>query len=85
MKDTTAWVYPRVSTDGTGVVSHAGTALLREVADRVGAPIAKAYLAKALLPDDDPFTTGGIGHLGTEPSMRAPWTATSLIPQSSLT
>jgi hypothetical protein len=29
-------VYPRVSVDGTGVVSHAGTALLRELADRVG-------------------------------------------------
>jgi hypothetical protein len=29
-------VYPRVTVDGTGVVSHAGTALLRELADRVG-------------------------------------------------
>ena len=36
MKATTARVYPRVSTDGTGVVSHAGSALLRELADRVG-------------------------------------------------
>ena len=36
MKATRARVYPRVCVDGTGVVSHAGTALLRELADRVG-------------------------------------------------
>ena len=36
MKATTARVYPRVTVDGTGVVSHAGTALLRELADRTG-------------------------------------------------
>ena len=41
---------------------------LRSVADVLGAPVAKAYLAKALLPDDDPLTTGGVGHLGTAPS-----------------
>ena len=41
---------------------------LRAVADLLGAPVAKAYLAKSLLPDDDPLTTGGIGHLGTQPS-----------------
>ncbi len=41
---------------------------LRRAAETLAAPIAKAYLAKALLPDDDPLTTGGIGHLGTAPS-----------------
>ena len=41
---------------------------LRAIADLLGAPVAKAYLAKALLPDDDSLTTGGIGHLGTQPS-----------------
>ncbi|GJG85914.1 pyruvate oxidase [Gemmatimonadetes bacterium T265] len=41
---------------------------LRRLAERLGAPVAKAYLGKALLPDDDPLTTGGIGHLGTAPS-----------------
>ena len=41
---------------------------LRRLAETVGAPIAKAFLAKALLPDNDPYTTGGIGHLGTKPS-----------------
>ncbi|MFL6451125.1 MAG: thiamine pyrophosphate-dependent enzyme [Bryobacteraceae bacterium] len=38
------------------------------VADALGAPVAKALLGKAVLPDDSPFTTGGIGHLGTQPS-----------------
>ena len=33
MKATTARVYPRVSVDGLGVVSHAGTALLRRGPD----------------------------------------------------
>ena len=39
-----------------------------EVADLLGAPVAKALLGKAVLADDSPFTTGGIGHLGTAPS-----------------
>jgi hypothetical protein len=34
----------------------------------LGAPVAKALLGKAVLPDDSPFTTGGIGDLGTAPS-----------------
>ena len=39
-----------------------------EVADLLGAPVAKALLGKAVLADNSPFTTGGIGHLGTAPS-----------------
>ena len=39
-----------------------------QVADRLGAPVAKALLGKGVLADDSPFTTGGIGHLGTAPS-----------------
>ena len=38
------------------------------LSNTLGAPVAKAYLAKALLPDAHPLTTGGIGHLGTAPS-----------------
>src|SRR3954447_14364461 len=38
------------------------------VADALAAPVAKALLGKAVLPDDSPFTTGGIGHLGTQAS-----------------
>lgn len=39
-----------------------------EVADVLGAGIAKALLAKMMVPDDLPFVTGSIGLLGTEPS-----------------
>jgi pyruvate dehydrogenase (quinone) len=39
-----------------------------EVADRLGAGVAKALLGKAALPDDLPFVTGSIGLLGTQPS-----------------
>jgi pyruvate dehydrogenase (quinone) len=39
-----------------------------EVADRLGAGVAKALLGKAALPDDLPFVTGSIGLLGTKPS-----------------
>jgi pyruvate dehydrogenase (quinone) len=39
-----------------------------EVADVLGAGIAKALLGKAALSDDLPFVTGPIGLLGTEPS-----------------
>lgn len=42
-----------------------------EVAERLGAPIAKALLGKAVVPDDCPYTTGGIGLLGTKPSQEA--------------
>jgi pyruvate dehydrogenase (quinone) len=39
-----------------------------EVADQLGAGVAKALLGKAALPDDLPFVTGSIGLLGTRPS-----------------
>ena len=39
-----------------------------ELAQRLGAPVAKALLGKAVLADSSPYTTGGIGHLGTVPS-----------------
>ena len=39
-----------------------------ELADILGAPVTKALLGKAVIPDDSPFSTGGIGHLGTLPS-----------------
>ena len=44
---------------------------LLETAELLGAPIIKALLGKAAVPDDSPFTTGGIGLLGTEPSQDA--------------
>jgi pyruvate dehydrogenase (quinone)/pyruvate oxidase len=45
----------------------AGTEL-EAIADRLAAPIVKPLLGKAVVPDDSPYTTGGIGLLGTEPS-----------------
>lgn len=44
---------------------------LERLADTLAAPIIKALLGKAAVPDDSPYTTGGIGHLGTAPSQEA--------------
>jgi pyruvate dehydrogenase (quinone)/pyruvate oxidase len=47
------------------------TAELEEVAEILGAPIVKALLGKAAVPDDSPYVTGTIGLLGTRPSQAA--------------
>src|SRR5687767_9702093 len=44
---------------------------LEQVAEKLGAPIIKPLLGKAAVPDDSPYTTGGIGLLGTRPSQEA--------------
>ena len=44
---------------------------LEQVAARLNAPVAKALLGRTVLPDDSPYSTGGIGHLGTVPSEEA--------------
>jgi pyruvate dehydrogenase (quinone)/pyruvate oxidase len=54
---------------GRGAV-HA-TAELEAMAEKLGAPVVKPLLGKACVPDDSPYTTGGIGLLGTEPSQDA--------------
>jgi pyruvate dehydrogenase (quinone) len=41
---------------------------LEQLAELLGAPIVKPLLGKAAVPDDSPYTTGGIGVLGTKPS-----------------
>jgi pyruvate dehydrogenase (quinone) len=41
---------------------------LEHLADVLGAPVAKALLGRNVMSDDSPFSTGGIGHLGTAPS-----------------
>lgn len=41
-----------------------------QVAQLLGAGVAKALLGKAVLPDDLPWVTGSIGLLGTEPSYK---------------
>lgn len=44
---------------------------LEKTAEILGAPIVKPLLGKAAVPDDSPYTTGGIGLLGTTPSSEA--------------
>ena len=51
---------------GAGAVDAADEAV--EVAEKLGAGVAKALLGKSVLPDDLPFVTGCIGLLGTKPS-----------------
>ena len=50
-----------------------------QLCDMLGAPVAKALLGKAVLPDDSPYTTGGIGDLGTAPSSWAMHTCDTLL------
>jgi pyruvate dehydrogenase (quinone) len=51
---------------GAGAL-HAREELLA-LAETLGAPIVKTLPGKATVPDDSPYTTGGIGLLGTKPS-----------------
>jgi pyruvate dehydrogenase (quinone) len=44
---------------------------LEAVAELLGAPVGKALLGKGALPDDSPYSTGGVGLLGTRPSQTA--------------
>ena len=51
---------------GAGALEAADEVI--EVAELLGAGVAKALLGKAVLPDDLPYVTGSIGLLGTKPS-----------------
>jgi len=63
--------------EGSKVVILAGRGCLNartellQLAERIGGVIIKPLLGKAVVPDDSPFTTGGIGLLGTAPSQDA--------------
>jgi pyruvate dehydrogenase (quinone)/pyruvate oxidase len=58
--------------DKVAILAGAGALHAREellaVAEVLGAPIVKTLPGKAAVPDDSPYTTGGIGLLGTRPS-----------------
>ena len=41
------------------------------IAEKLGAPVVKALLGKAVIPDDHPNSIGGLGLLGTEPASDA--------------
>jgi pyruvate dehydrogenase (quinone) len=51
---------------GHGAIHARGE--LERLAHTLGAPIVKPLLGKGAVPDDSPYTTGGIGLLGTRPS-----------------
>lgn len=44
---------------------------VERVAELLQAPVIKALMGKAVLPDDSPYTTGSVGLLGTKPSQEA--------------
>jgi pyruvate dehydrogenase (quinone) len=70
-KTRAAWVSSQWKSTAAILVGQGALSAREEVAhlaDLRGAPVAKALLGKGVLPDDSPFTTGGIGHLGTAPS-----------------
>ena len=52
---------------GAGAL-HARNEVL-ELAEVLGAPVVKTLSGKAVIPDDSPYTTGGIGLLGTRPTV----------------
>jgi pyruvate dehydrogenase (quinone) len=54
---------------GRGALDARGE--IEAVAERLGAPVAKALLGKGVIPDDSPYCTGGVGLLGTRPSQDA--------------
>ena len=49
------------------------------VAEKLGAPVVKALLGKAAIPDDNQYSLGGLGLLGTEPSSDAMSDADTLL------
>ncbi|ODS80616.1 MAG: thiamine pyrophosphate-requiring protein [Cytophagaceae bacterium SCN 52-12] len=51
-----------------GAGAFGAEAEVKEVAELLGAGVAKALLGKMVLPDDLPYVTGSIGMLGTKPS-----------------
>ena len=54
-----------------GAGARGAGAELRQLAEKLGAPIIKALLGKDCVPDDSPYITGGIGVVGTRPSQEA--------------
>lgn len=70
---------------GTKIVLLAGAGALDarrevlDVAEVLGSPIVKTLPGKAVVPDDHPLTTGGIGLLGTRPSEEAMAEADTLL------
>ncbi|MGD9535029.1 MAG: thiamine pyrophosphate-dependent enzyme [Candidatus Nitrosocosmicus sp.] len=75
----------KILNSGNKVVILVGQGALRSgdeviaVAERLGAPVIKALLGKAVIPDDNAYSLGGIGLLGTKPSSDAMSEADTLL------
>lgn len=44
---------------------------IEQLAEKLGAPVVKPMLGKDVIPDESPYTTGGVGVVGTRPSTEA--------------
>lgn len=44
---------------------------IEQLAEKLGAPVVKPMLGKDVIPDESPYTTGGVGIVGTRPSTEA--------------
>jgi pyruvate dehydrogenase (quinone)/pyruvate oxidase len=51
-----------------GIGARGATTVVEQLAETLGAPVVKTLSGKMVLADDSPYTTGGIGLLGTAPS-----------------
>jgi pyruvate dehydrogenase (quinone) len=51
-----------------GIGARGARTEVEQVAGVLGAPIVKSLMGKMVVPDDSPYTTGGLGLLGTAPS-----------------
>ncbi|MFL6454410.1 MAG: thiamine pyrophosphate-dependent enzyme [Nitrososphaeraceae archaeon] len=75
----------KILNTGNRVVILAGQGALEAgeeiiaVAEKLGAPVVKALLGKAVIPDDNPYSLGGLGLLGTSPSSDAMGEADTLL------
>ena len=54
-----------------GAGARGAASEVEQLAETLGAPVAKALLGKDVLPDDSPYTTGGIGVIGTKATQEA--------------
>jgi pyruvate dehydrogenase (quinone)/pyruvate oxidase len=52
-----------------GIGARGNGPAIETLADTLAAPVVKTLSGKMVLPDDSPFTTGGIGLLGTAPNV----------------
>ena len=64
-----------LSSSGVAILVGQGAlragAEVEKVAEVLAAPVIKALLGKAVIPDDSPYTTGGLGLVGTVASEKA--------------